>query len=133
MKKLLIGLTAFMCLSFTTNTKLDHNPVSDDNILYLYGETHDGTIIQIFAESYDGSYLLNAEFDLQEDYLVELNPTVSYQLWLTNPYGNRTVIFVEKGKSGTYYRQLDIPFNTNNLEFLHMHQEKDVYYLAFTN
>jgi hypothetical protein len=133
MKKLLIGLTAFMCLSFTTNTNSDYNPVSDDNIVYLYGETNEGTTVQLFAESTDGSYLLAEELELSESYLLELNPTMSYQLWFTSPNGYKKIIYVEKGRPGVYHRQLDISFDGISLMFFHMYQEEDVYYLAWTN
>jgi hypothetical protein len=132
MKMMMITLVALMSMSFTVNDT-EYQSVSDENIVYLYGDVQYGTTVQLFAESYGGSYLLNAEFELSETYILELNPTVSYQIWFTSPNGYKKIIYVEKGRPGVYDRHLDISFDKINLMFFHMYQQEDVYYLAWTN
>jgi hypothetical protein len=131
MKMMMITLVALMSMSFTVDK--DYQSVSDQNIFYLYGDVQYGTTVQLFVESHEGSYLLNETFELSETYVLELNPTVSYQLWFTSPNGYKKIIYVEKGRPGMYDRHLDISFDRISLLFLHMYQEEDIYYLSFTN
>ena len=126
---LLVGL---MTMSFTVNDP-EYQSVSDKNIVYVYGDVEHGTTVQLFAESTDNSYLLAEELELSESYLLELNPTMSYQLWFTSPNGYKKIIYVEKGRPGVYHRQLDISFDGISLMFFHMYQEEGIYYLAWTN
>lgn len=131
MKTTIILLAALMSMSFTNEPVTE--PMTNHNILYISGETDYEVKLQVFVKSDDGSFVIESDETLIDSYVLELNPTKDYQLWFSNPYGYKKIVYVEKGKKGTWYRDFDVHFHRISLTMLHMYQENDAYYLALTN
>lgn len=131
MKTTIILLAALMSMSFTNEPV--NEPMTHQNVLYISGDTDHEVNLQVFVKSDDGSFVLESTQTLVYSYVLELNPTKEYQLWFSNPYGYKKIVYVEKGKKGTWYRDFDVHFHRISLTMLHMYLENDTYYLAFTH
>jgi len=134
MKTFIIIALAMLTMSFVN---IDSEPVknaevpqSAQNILYFYGNVDRDVTILIYERSSDNyCYDLVLNQEVNEDYLLELNPTKQYQIWFSTDNGIRKIIHVDSGMFGVFYKNFDIAYEKSTLSMLYMYQDSYDYHI----
>ena len=124
MKSLIIlFVLALVSVSFT------EKPISEKNNLHLYGDVDEVIDIIVYEKSdNEMSWRLESIQTSRAFYMLDLNPTTSYQVWFKNSSGHTKILYVENGKPGRWETKYNISFD-KSLDFLHLVQENNLYKL----